>query len=148
MRDFPKNYFPVPNALAAYLSLLHHADRRGGECFPSYRTIGAEAGLSRNSVSKYVRLLEQSGLIATEHRTAFTKTGMKRNSTLRCTIVPMPQVLEERHAQQLAALERLAQRRKAQAKATKLGTHYTPPEGGAAGVRDAEKRTENPILPG
>ena len=87
MKKLAWNYFPdpnaemtpglPPNALAVYLSLLHHAGRRSGACFPSYRTIGAEAGLSRNSSSKYIHLLEQRGLIVTEHRTAWDAGTIK-----------------------------------------------------------------------
>lgn len=72
-----KNCFPVPNilldmdlpasAVAVYLYLLRSADRKTDQCHPSEATIAKRLHLSRNTVAKYVRLLEERGLIITEH---------------------------------------------------------------------------------
>ena len=57
--------------------------------------------LSRNTVAKHMRLLEEHGLIITE----WTQIQMK-NGSLRCTIVPMHEVLEQCYQRQMTELER------------------------------------------
>ena len=57
--------------------------------------------LSRNTVAKHMRLLEEHGLIITE----WTQIQMK-NGSLRCTIVPMHEVLEQCYRRQMTELER------------------------------------------
>ena len=125
-----KNCFPVPNilldmdlpasAVAVYLYLLRSADRKTDQCHPSEATIAKRLHLSRNTVAKYVRLLEERGLIITEHTKIITKNGI--NGNLLYTIIPLQKVMEQHHEQQFNALERAAERRKAQAKlAEQLG---------------------------
>ena len=76
----------------------------------------------RNTVASYVRLLEERGLIITEHTKIITKNGIKKNGNLLYTIIPLQKVKEQQHEQQYNALERAAERRKAQAKlAEQLG---------------------------
>jgi len=127
-----KNCFPVPNilldmdlpasAVAVYLYLLRSADRKTDQCHPSEATIAKRLHLSRNTVAKYVRLLEERGLIITEHTKIITKNGIKKNGSLLYTIIPLQKVMEQHHEQQFNALERAAERRKAQAKlAEQLG---------------------------
>ena len=92
-RDPVKNYFPLPNeiyqlglshgAIAVYGYLLRIEDRRTYQCHPSYATIGKAVGMSRNTVCKYVRSLEEKGLIHTEPSTIITKDG-------RIFMVPTP----------------------------------------------------------
>lgn len=57
--------------------------------------------LSRNTVAKHMCLLEKHGLIITE----WTQIQMK-NGSLRCTIVPMHEVLEQCYRRQMTELER------------------------------------------
>ena len=127
-----KNCFPVPNilldmdlpasAVAVYLYLLRSADRKTDQCHPSEATIAKRLHLSRNTVAKYVRLLEERGLIITEHTKIITKNGIKKNGSLLYTIIPLQKVMEQHHEQQFNTLERAAERRKAQAKlAEQLG---------------------------
>lgn len=127
-----KNCFPVPNilldmdlpasAVAVYLYLLRSADRKTDQCHPSEATIAKRLHLSRNTVAKYVRLLEERGLIITEHTKIITKNGIKKNGSLLYTIVPLQKVMEQHYEQQFNALERTTERRKAQAKlAEQLG---------------------------
>ena len=121
-----KNCFPVPNilldmdlpasAVAVYLYLLRSADRKTDQCHPSEATIAKRLHLSRNTVAKYVRLLEERGLIITEHTKIITKNGIKKNGSLLYTIIPLQKVMEQHYEQQFNALERTAERRKAQAK--------------------------------
>lgn len=127
-----KNCFPVPNilldmdlpasAVAVYLYLLRSADRKTDQCHPSEATIAKRLHLSRNTVAKYVRLLEERGLIITEHTKIITKNGIKKNGSLLYTIIPLQKVMEQHYEHQFNALERTTERRKAQAKlAEQLG---------------------------
>ena len=127
-----KNCFPVPNilldmdlpasAVAVYLYLLRSADRKTDQCHPSEATIAKRLHLSRNTVAKYVRLLEERGLIITEHTKIITKNGIKKNGNLLYMIIPLQKVMEQHYEQQFNALERTTERRKAQAKlAEQLG---------------------------
>ena len=104
-----KNCFPVPNilldmdlpasAVAVYLYLLRSADRKTDQCHPSEATIAKRLHLSRNTVAKYVRLLEEL-----------------------YTIIPLQEVMEQHYEHQFNALERTTERRKVQAKlAEQLG---------------------------
>ena len=127
-----KNCFPVPNilldmdlpasAVAVYLYLLRSADRKTDQCHPSEATIAKRLHLSRNTVAKYVRLLEERGLIITEHTKIITKNGIKKNGSLLYTIIPLQEVMEQHYEHQFNALERTTERRKARAKlAEQLG---------------------------
>ena len=72
-----RNYYPLPKVLcrlglspgeiAVYSFLMYCENRTTYQCYPSYRTIGEAVGMSRNTVAKYVRQLEEKGLIRTEH---------------------------------------------------------------------------------
>ena len=83
-----KNCFPVPNilldmdlpasAVAVYLYLLRSADRKTDQCHPSEATIAKRLHLSRNTVAKYVRLLEERGLIITEHTKSSQRTASRK----------------------------------------------------------------------
>lgn len=94
--DPVKNYYPVPKVIcqlglspgeiAVYSFLLFCEDRKTYQCYPSYRTIGNAVGMSRNTVCKYVRSLEEKGLIRTERTTITLKDGRKRNGSLLYTL--------------------------------------------------------------
>ena len=60
--------------------------------------------LSRNTVAKHMRLLEEHGLIITEWTQM--KNGIRKNGNLRCTIVPTHEVLEQCYQRQTTELER------------------------------------------
>ena len=120
-----KNCFPVPNelldfdlpagAVAVYIYLLRHANRKTNRCHPSEATIAKKLHLSRNTVAKQVRLLEERGLIVTEHTTVITKQGVKRNGNLLYTLLPMHEVMERFYERQLTALDSTAERHRVQA---------------------------------
>lgn len=67
-----RNYYPLPKVLcqlglspgeiAVYSFLMYCENRTTYQCYPSYRTIGEAVGMSRNTVAKYVRQLEEKGL--------------------------------------------------------------------------------------
>ena len=123
-RDAIRNYFPLPNEifqlgltpgeLAVYAFLLKCENRETYQCYPSYRTIGGAVGMSRNTVAKYVRQLEEKGLIHTERTTVTLKDGRRRNGSLLYTILPPEQAVEQFNRQQLAKAEAAAERRRIQ----------------------------------
>lgn len=61
---------------------------------------------SRNTVAKHMRLLEEHGLIITEWTQIQMKNGIRKNGNLRCTIVPMHEVLEQCYQRRMTELER------------------------------------------
>lgn len=135
-RDPVKNYFPLPNeiyqlglshgAIAVYGYLLRIEDRRTYQCHPSYATIGKAVGMSRNTVAKYVRQLEEKGLIRTERTTVTLKDGRKRNGSLLYTILPPEQAVEQFNRQQLSKAEAAAERRRIQDKLARQAAEAPP----------------------
>ena len=121
-RDPIKNYFPVPNEvfllglspgeLAVYSYLLFCEDRSTYQCWPSFKTIGKATGMSTNTVKKYVRMLEERGLITTESTSIITKDGQKRNGNLLFTIRPIQEAVEQFYQQQLEKISLDVQREK------------------------------------
>ena len=88
-----KNQFVLPNyvmqldlsatALAIYCYLMYIEDRETYQCYPSYKTIGKALDIkSVNTVSKYVRELEDKCLIYTEPTEIVLKNGKKRKSKI------------------------------------------------------------------
>ena len=120
-----KNCFPVPNelldfdlsagAVAVYIYLLRHANRKTNQCHPSEATIAKKLHLSRNTVAKHVRLLEERGLIVTERTSITTRRGIKKNGNLLYTLIPMHEVMERFSERQLTALDSAAERHRVQA---------------------------------
>lgn len=98
-RDPKKNYFPMPNEIfsmglsaeeiAVYAYLMYRENRKSFQCWPSFNTIGKALKMSRNTVRKYVRQLEDKGFILTEHTTVRTQRGERRNGTLLYKLRPM-----------------------------------------------------------
>ena len=132
--DPVRNYYPVPKVIcqlglspgeiAVYSFLLYCENRTTYQCYPSYRTIGEAVGMSRNTVCKYVRSLEEKGLIRTERTTVTLKDGRKRNGSLLYTILPLEQVLAQHNQHQLYLVEMAAERHRAQ---QKLAAQATEP---------------------
>ena len=131
-----RNYYPLPKVLcrlglspgeiAVYSFLMYCENRTTYQCYPSYRTIGEAVGMSRNTVAKYVRQLEEKGLIRTEHTTVTLKDGRKRNGSLLYTILPPEQAVEQFNQQQLAKAEAVAERRRIQDKLAKQAAEAPP----------------------
>lgn len=100
-RNAIRDYFPLPNEIfclnlsygeiAVYAYLLYREDRKTFRCHPSFRTIGDALKMSRNTVSKYVKRLEEKQLIRTEPTEVRTSNGVKRNGNLLYTILPIEQ---------------------------------------------------------
>ncbi len=111
-RDAVKNYFPLPNEIfclnlsagdiAVYAYLMYCEDRKTFQCHPSFSTIGEAVGMSNNTVKKYVRGLEQKGLITTEHTKIKTRDSRVHNGSLLYTLKPI-EPIEERYFQKVLA---------------------------------------------
>jgi len=109
------NYFPMPNEIfclglsygeiAVYSYLMSCEDRETYQCYPSYNTIGNALKMSKKTVMKYVKSLEEKCLIATEHTTVILKSGKKQNGNLLYTIRPINEAMEHFNRQQMIKLE-------------------------------------------
>lgn len=110
-----KRRFTLPNELfslglnsaeiSIYAYLLYCEDRKTHQCWPSYKTISKAVDLSLKTVKKYVTELVEKGLISTENTTVITKKGIKRNGSLRYTIRPIREAVEQHEQKQLWQLE-------------------------------------------
>ena len=113
------NFFSLPNEifllglspgeLAVYSFLRRCEDRRTHQCWPSCKTIGRAVRMSENTVRKYIRQLEERGLITTEPIEVITKASGRRNGNLRFTLRPIPEVIEQFYARQMEELELAAE---------------------------------------
>lgn len=122
-RSAEKNYFMVPNEIfsigldfreiSLYSYLLRCENRKTYQCYPSYKTIGHAIGMSENTVAKYVRQLEEKGLIYTEPTMVRSKDGRPLNGNLLYTVRPIQGVLEAFYERQLRQVEEDTARRRA-----------------------------------
>ena len=111
-RDGARNFFPMPKKIfnlgmsageiAVYAYLMFRENRKTYQCYPSYRTIGAAVGMSRNTVKKYIDALVEKQLIYAEPTKVTTKDGV-RNGNLLYTIRPLDAALEYHLEQQMKA---------------------------------------------
>ena len=116
------NFFSLPNEvfllglsageLSVYSFLKRCENRKTHQCWPSIRTIGEAVGMSENTVRKYIRQLEERGLITTEPTEVITKTGEKRNGNLLFTLRPIQEVIDEYYDRQLEELELATERQR------------------------------------
>lgn len=84
-REPIKHFFPVPNEIfilglspgeiAVYCYLLRTEVRQTFQCYPSYEAIGKAVGVSKNTVAKYVRGLEEKRLIRTQPTKVLSRDG-------------------------------------------------------------------------
>ena len=135
-----KNCFPVPNellefdlpagAIAVYIYLLRHADRRTNQCHPSGVTIAKKLHLCRNTVANHVCPLEERGLIVTENTEIITKRGIKKNGNLLYTLMPMHEVTQAYYDRQFTKADLAAAQQKAREKAEKPGIEFIPADDG------------------
>ena len=106
------NYFRLPNdifnldlcaeEIAVYAFILQMENRRTYTCFPSYKTIGRALKMSKNTVAKYVNLLEEKKLIELEPTSVYTKNGLKLNGNLQYKVLPISVAMQEFYDRQLA----------------------------------------------
>ena len=115
-----QRYFQLPNdifnlglsdgAILVYTYLMYCEDRKTYKCYPSFRTIGKAINRSRNSVSKYVRELEEKRLITTEPTKVALKNGKCHNGSLLYTIPSIQEAVEYYNDWQIDRLRREAMR--------------------------------------
>ena len=125
-RDPIKDYFPLPNEIfslglcdgeiVVYAYLLRCENRVTHQCYPSYNTIGNAVGLSKKTVAKHVKSLEEKCFIRTEPTTVTTKNGELRNGSLCYTIRPIQEAINYYHNKVLYELNQLAEKRRAEKK--------------------------------
>ena len=94
----------------AYLLLIE--DRRTHTCHPSYSTIAAATGMSKNTVIKFIGVLLEKHLVTMEHSQYLDQRGMKWNGNNLYTVLPTQRAVEAFHQRQLCHLDLDAQRRK------------------------------------
>ena len=126
-----RRQFVLPNELfdlglstgeiAVYAYLVRCEDRNTYTCYPSYDTIGAAVGMSRNTVGKYVSSLVRKSLIETDQTFFTSADGKKRNGNLRYKILPIQEVIEAKFQRELRKAEHEKAVQKYERKRTKLG---------------------------
>lgn len=109
------NFFTLPDEvfflnlghgpITVYAYLLCCEDRRTHQCHPSYNTIADAAGLSVNTVMKYVTTLVDKQLITVEHTSYMDDKGMKWNGNNCYTILPIQQATDEFYQQAMNRLK-------------------------------------------
>ena len=98
--------------LAVYSFLKRCENRKTHQCWPSIKTIGQAVGMSENTVSKYLRRLEERGPITTEPTEVITKSSGRRNGNLLFTLRPIHEVIDQYYDRQLEELELAAERQR------------------------------------
>ena len=96
--------------LAVYSFLKRCENRRTHQCWPSIKTIGQAVGMSENTVRKYIRRLEERGLIATEPTEVITRASGGRNGNLLFTLRPIGGVINQYYDHQMEQLELATER--------------------------------------
>lgn len=114
-----------PSAFMVYAYLLLIEDRKTHTCHPSYNTISAAAGMSKNTVIKSIGTLLEKHLITMEHSQYFDQHGMKWNGNNLYTVLPTQRAVEAFHQQQLSHLKLEAQRRKLRRQQERQTHHAT-----------------------
>ena len=116
------NFFSLPNEifllglspgeLAVYCYLRRCENQKTHQCWPSYKTIGEAVRMSENTVRKYIRQLEERGLITTEPTEVITKSSGRRNGNLLFTLRPIQEVIDQYYDRQLEELELATERQR------------------------------------
>ena len=124
-----KNGFFLPNELfqlgldygelAVYSFLKRCENRKTHQCWPSIKTIGQAVGMSENTVRKYIRRLEERGLITTAYTTMRARGGRPMNGHLMYTICPFHEVVSAHYHAQMENLDLQNQRTRAAAASKK-----------------------------
>lgn len=101
-----------PSAFLVYAYLLLIEDRRTHTCHPSYNTITAMTGISKNTAMKSIGTLLEMGLITVESSSYFDKHGLKWKGNNLYTILPVGVAMDVFYQRQLHQLELDAERRR------------------------------------
>ena len=98
--------------LAVYSFLKRCENHNTHQCWPSIKTIGQAVRMSENTVRKYIRQLEERGLITTEPTEVLTKSSGRRNGNLLFTLRPIQEVIDQYYDHQLKELELATERQR------------------------------------
>ena len=119
-RDVSKCFYMIPNEImrlglsvgeiAVYNYLMYCEDHKTYQCYPSYRKMGEALRLTRKTVMKYVKSLEEKSLITTEPSSVIRKDGIKYNGNLLYTIRPIQDAVDHFNAEQFRRAELEMQR--------------------------------------
>lgn len=101
-----------PSELSVYAYLIFCEDRETHQCWPSIGRISQHTGMRANTISKYIRLLEEKQLINVEPTKVRTKSGEVRNGTLQFTIRPIQEAVNYHLERQFAGLPQKKRTRK------------------------------------
>lgn len=101
-----------PGELSVYAYLVFCEDRNTHQCWPSIGRICQHAGMSANTVAKYIRQLEEKRLIDTKPTKVKTKAGLVRNGNLLYTIRPIHEAVNYKLEKDLVALSEQKRPRK------------------------------------
>jgi len=113
----------LPSVFLVYAYLLLIEDRRTHTCHPSYNTIAAVTGLSKNTALKSISVLLEKRLITVESTSYFDQRGMKWKGNNLYTILPVRSAVDQFHQGQLKQLEWNTERRRIQERQAKLARH-------------------------
>lgn len=116
----------LPSALLVYAYLLLVEDRRIHTCRPSYNTIAAATGISKNTAMKSIGTLLEMGLITAEPSSYFNKHGLKWKGSNLYAVLPVGVAMDVFYQRQLQHLEVCAARREAEAKLSRLCAAQEP----------------------
>ncbi len=114
-----------PSAFMVYAYLLLIEDRRTHTCHPSYNTIAAETGMSKNTAMKSIGVLLDKGLIAMEHSRYYDRCGMKWKGNNLYTILPTRCAIDEFHQRQLDQLDLDTERIRIRKMQNALNRHHS-----------------------
>ena len=90
--------------MTVYAYLIFCEDRKTHQCWPSIGRISQHTGMSANTITKYIRQLEEKQLIDVESTKVRTKRGEVRNGTLQFTIRPIQDAVNYKLENDLSTL--------------------------------------------
>ena len=93
-----------PGEMTLYAYLIFCEDRKTHQCWPSIGRISQHTGMSANTITKYIRQLEEKQLIDVESTKVRTKRGEVRNGTLQFTIRPIQDAVNYKLENDLSTL--------------------------------------------
>lgn len=93
------------SAFLVYTYLILIEDRQSHICHPSYNTIAAATGISKNTAIKSIGTLLETGLITAEPSGYFDKYGPKWKGNNLYTILPVGAAMDALYQRQLWQLE-------------------------------------------
>ena len=120
--QWTREFFSLPNEvfllglsageLSVYSFLKRCENRKTHQCWPSIKTIGQAVRISENTVRKYIRQLEERGLITTQPTEVITKHSGWRNGNLLFTLRRIQEVIDQYYDRQLEELELATERQR------------------------------------